>query len=58
MPSFVPLLAAAAVLFSAIAGIGALSDAEEVSSCCVARVLYMMLMLIVLLLLLLCADSS
>ena len=56
MPSFPLLLAAAAVLFSAIPGIGALSDAEMVSLCSVVHVLYMMLNL--LLPLLLCADTS
>ncbi len=54
VPSFALLLAA--VLFSAIPGIGALSDAEMVSSCSVVYVLYMMLIL--LLTLLLCADTS
>ena len=54
VPSFALLLAA--VLFSAIPGIGALSDAEMLSLCSVVHVLYMMLIL--LLPLLLCADSS
>ena len=55
MPSF-PLLLAA-VLFSAIPGSGALSDAEMVSACSVVvHVPYMMLIL--LLSLLLCADTD
>ena len=54
VPSFALLVAA--VLFSAIPGIGALSDAEMVSLCSVVHVLYMMLIL--LLPLLLCADTS
>uniref|UniRef100_A0A7S2L9B4 Uncharacterized protein n=1 Tax=Skeletonema marinoi TaxID=267567 RepID=A0A7S2L9B4_9STRA len=44
VPSFALLLAA--VLFSAIPGISALSDAEMVSSCSVVHVLYMMLILL------------